>query len=286
MNANNLGLQPEPPLHLTRGRHGLFLVNKNDQYIGRALLDYGEYSELELQTLLQLCVPGRDVIEVGANIGSLSIPLAKKQRMLGRKLMVIEPVPTTFNHLCANLALNTLHNILAKNVACSDAAGEIYAPIIDLNSLGNFGAVELSERRQSESDISVACSTLDLLVPEGLEVGLIKIDVEGYEQAVLRGATETLLRWRPTIYLENDRREKSAALIDWLWQADYELWWDFVPLYNPNNYLGNSENIFLLPNKQGVMSPIFSQNMIALPVERSAQVERRKVQSLDDWCFE
>jgi tetratricopeptide (TPR) repeat protein len=48
---------------LVRGRHGLFLVNRNDVYVGRALLAYGEYGELEWQLLRQLCRPGAYVVD-------------------------------------------------------------------------------------------------------------------------------------------------------------------------------------------------------------------------------
>jgi hypothetical protein len=51
----------------------------------------------------------------------------------------------------------------------------------------------------------------------------LKIDVEGLEQEVLEGASDTLRRFRPRLYVENDRLEKSAALIEHLLALDYRL---------------------------------------------------------------
>lgn len=279
--------QPEPPLRLVRGRHGLFLVNDNDYYIGRSLLEYGEYSELEMKTLAQLCFPGKDVIEIGANIGSLSVPLAKIQRDLVRRLMVVEPVPVIFNNLCANLALNGLDNVVTCNVACADVAGDFFVPPIDFAKQGNFGGIELSIQRRSVQDLRVPRIPLDALVPEGFDVGLIKIDVEGCELDVLKGAAETIASGRPALYLENDRRDKSAVLIDWLWQADYQLWWDVPPIFNQDNFFGKTENQFASVGVDGrTLQFVVSQNMIALPVESTVQVVgMRQVQSRDDWCF-
>ena len=65
------------------------------------------------------------------------------------------------------------------------------------------------------------------------------------------------------LYVENDRVEKSRALIEWLWTQQYRLWWHVTPLYNPQNHLGNSENVY---------GNLASFNMLALPRESSIVV--------------
>ena len=57
---------------LVAGRHGYFLVNRCDQYVGQALFCYGEYGELEREALAQLIPSGVTVVVVGANIASHS----------------------------------------------------------------------------------------------------------------------------------------------------------------------------------------------------------------------
>ena len=73
---------------------------------------------------------------------------------------------------------------------------------------------------------------------------LIKIDVDGMEQAVLRGGMETIRPLRPKLYVENDRVEASAALIRLIRDLGYRLWWHLPGLYSPNNFRGVPQNIF------------------------------------------
>src|SRR5262249_50662791 len=84
----------------------------------------------------------------------------------------------------------------------------------------------------------------------------MKIDVEGMKLDVLRGAARTLARFRPTLYIENDRPENLSSLIRHLLALDYRLYWHFPLLYNANNYFGDGEDIF---------PGIVSDNMVAIP---------------------
>ena len=69
---------------LVRAKHGLMLFNKNDAYIGRSIGKYGEFSEGEIAIFDQLCRPGDIVVEVGANIGTHTLPIAKMVGGAGR----------------------------------------------------------------------------------------------------------------------------------------------------------------------------------------------------------
>ena len=258
---------------LVEGRHGRFLANPNDFYIGRSLIQYGEYSEAEWRTLDQLILPDKDAIEIGANIGSHSVAMAKKLEALGRRLLVVEPQPVIFQNLCANIALNSLLNVQAENVAISSSEGHLYFSVPNYNCPdSNFGAVTMFEADSAnqvgnarKGNIQrVRSVPLDDLVPNDFEVGLIKIDVEGFELEVLQGSVKTISKYRPAIYVENDRPEKSKALIEWLWEAGYNLWWDRPPLFNPDNFRGKAENIFV--------HNIVSVNMLALPKTSAIKV--------------
>ena len=67
-----------------------------------------------------------------------------------------------------------------------------------------------------------------------------------------------IARFRPPLYVENDRLDRSEALIRHLLGLDYRLYWHLPPLYNPQNFFGDGENLY--PN-------IVSVNMLALPKE-------------------
>jgi len=73
------------PYKLVRARHGFVLANPNDAYLGKAVITYGECCELEASVLVQLMQrPGR-IVEVGANTGLLSLPLARGARRAARR---------------------------------------------------------------------------------------------------------------------------------------------------------------------------------------------------------
>ncbi|MFZ1085690.1 MAG: FkbM family methyltransferase [Terracidiphilus sp.] len=232
-----------PPYQLVPTRHGTMLVNVNDTYMGQAFLHYGESFEAEIEVLLGfLRFPGL-VIDVGANMGVHSVPLAKELARQGRQMLSFEPQPVIFQQLCANLALNGLMNVLALPYACGSAPGVVTFSAPDYRHEGNFGGVSMSAQGGISAVVTAPLHTLDEIVRE-TQVAFIKIDVEGFELEVLKGAKNLIARWQPALYVENDRLEKSQALIQWLLDQNYRLWWHTTAMYNPNNFLGNKENIF------------------------------------------
>jgi len=111
--------------------------------------------------------------------------------------------------------------------------------------------------------IPVPCVRLDDVL-RSHTVGLLKLDVEGFELNALRGAEDTIARSRPVIYVENDRLDRSQALIEWLWSKEYRMWWHLPPLFNPGNFFGRAENIY---------GRLMSCNMLALPRELEMEIE-------------
>ena len=107
---------------LVEGRHGRFLANENDVYIGRSMIKYGEFSEPEWMLLQQLIQPGSIVIEAGANMGTFTVPLAKKVGN-GGMVYAFEPQLSVFHQMCANVALNDLMNVQSFNAGCGDEPG-------------------------------------------------------------------------------------------------------------------------------------------------------------------
>lgn len=245
------------PYKLVQARHGWMLVNANDVYMGQAILRYGECCEIEVAFLLKWIAtrPGT-VIEVGTNIGTHTVPMAKLLAAQNRRLVVFEPQPVIFQNLCANLALNGLVNVTAWPNACSDRSGTVYFQRPDYVASGNFGGVSMSTE-SAQGDIAVPCVDLDSFLPNE-PVCLMKIDVEGFELNVLQGAAQLIDRSRPVLYVENDRIDRAKDLIDWLWSKQYRLWWHVPPLFNADNFFG--EAVDLYPR-------VASINMLCLPRE-------------------
>lgn len=261
--AGSSSLAVASPYLLIKARHGWMLANPHDFYLGKALVEYGEYGEIESRYLVSLLAlrPGK-VIEVGANIGTHTIPLAKALAVEKREIVVFEPQPFIFQNLCANLALNGITNATAWPWACGTRAETVHFSTPDYTAHGNFGAVSMTPESRQGS-VAVPCVRLDDVVGPG-PVGLIKIDVEGYELPALQGAIGILTSSRPLLYVENDRVEKSQALIEWLWSRNYRLFWHIPPLFNPENIFKKKENIY------GI---VFSFNMLGVPREVDIPVD-------------
>lgn len=239
---------------LVRGRHGIFVANENDVYIGRALIAYGEFCELESNLLQRYCRPGKVVVEVGANIGGHTVTIARSVGATGR-VVAIEPQPIVFQCLCANLALNCVLNVDALNCGCAESGRALVLPAVDYAKEGNFGGIALQSQSTGPS-ISVRCESLDNLLHDFRQVDFIKIDVEGMEQEVLAGSTQVIECFKPVLYVENDRPQKSKSLVEMVHALGYRAWWHTPPLFNPDNYYNNKHNLY---------PGICSFNMVCLP---------------------
>ena len=123
-------------------------------------------------------------IDVGANVGSYTI-LACSAR--GARGYAFEPVPNTYKKLIENIRLNHLENrVQCFNIGLSDKKGEIVFTS-DMDTTNHA----LASGEQSANTIRVEVSTLDQVLGTDSPT-LMKIDVEGYETPVLKGALETL----------------------------------------------------------------------------------------------
>jgi FkbM family methyltransferase len=233
-------------VRLVEGRHGRFYIFAADMYVGRSLEAYGEWTEDEVALLCQALQPGDHVADVGANIGTHTVPLARRVEASG-SVLAFEPQPKVFELLAANVAMNGLRNVRLHNIACAAAPGSLRLPDIDYGQLGNFGGIDLKEmhglaaRTGRATDVPLV--RLDD-VCESDRLRLLKIDVEGMETEVLRGAQRTIARCRPLLYVENEHPESSPLLLRALLDFGYIPYWHVVPFYNPRNFRGASEDIF------------------------------------------
>lgn len=115
-------------------------------------------------------------------------------------------------------------------------------PNLDYSSVNNFGGVALGTGSKSRGTVTVPVATLDSFAIEN--VGLIKIDVEGFEEEVLKGGIETINRCRPVLYIEDDRPQKSASLRQFLKELGYRFELHEPPLFRSSNFFGNPKNIW------------------------------------------
>jgi FkbM family methyltransferase len=255
-------------VRIKQTRHGPMAYNINDMYVGRSLDCYGEFSRGEALLFAQLVGPQSLVVDIGANIGAHTLFFAEAVGPRGL-VFAIEPQQAVYQLLCANLALNNITNVRAIHAAAGRMRGHASIPVFDYTQSGNFGGGELAES---------GGEPVEMLSIDSLQLPachFMKIDGEGHEQAVIAGAVETIRRFRPALYVENDRRQQSADLIRQIRDLDYIPYWHLPPLFRPDNFFQNPTNVF--PN-------IVSIDMMCLPNGDSRKVEGMKpVAGPDDW---
>lgn len=223
---------------LIAAKHGWMLVNRNDYYIGRSIIEFGEFSEGEIDVFTQLLRPGSIVVEAGANIGTHTVPLGKLVGPQG-KVICFEPQRIIFQTLCANIALSSLTNVVAHWNGLGESHGSLFVPNIDYAAQQNFGGISLEKFEEGER---VPIMTLDDL--ELTRLDMLKADVEGMELSVLKGGKNTIEACRPVLYLECDRKDRAADLINYLFDLNYVCHWHRPPMFNPNNFFENPVNPF------------------------------------------
>lgn len=245
---------------LSRCRYGWML--HSGPYIGKCFELYGEYSEAEVAMMRQFVRAGDTVIDVGANIGDLTIPLSRMVGDAGR-VYAVESHPELFNVLCANLALNGITNTRPLNA--------FVAPSRDTDTGGQWGAnAYVGDVWRTEF---LGLDELDLDACH-----LLKIDVDGKELEVLRSGEMQIERFRPILYFENDVREASAELLAFaMTTLGYDLYWHPAPIFAANNFLGN-------PVNHWAPDEITSLMVLGVPSERKAPVATlARITDPDDW---
>lgn len=252
---------------LIRAKHGYVLCNRNDAVIGRLVQAYGEYFEGEVDIFRSVLRPGDVALDIGANIGVHTLALA---RLVGRSgfVLAFEPQRLVFQTLCANVALNSLDNVHCVNAAVSDSIGTLNLFDANPDVPNNFGGVELAILAGTTGAPRVSQLTLDDYL-EVASLRLMKIDVEGMESAVVRGARRALARFKPVLYVENDRVDASPELLALLMELGYQAYWHFPAYVGAENYFGNPDRLYplgLVDRGGRYLEPIgLAVNLLCLP---------------------
>jgi len=251
-------LKERPALRGKACKHGLFIYNPNDTFIGASMEAYGEWCEYELDLLQKFIKEGDTVIDVGANIGTHAIAFS---RMVGKsgKVFAFEPQPRLEAILAANVHLNKLQNVFWSDKAVGNEDTKAAIPgMPDDTEKFNFGSVSILHTTRNDPGPSVVdMITIDSFAAD-MSPSVIKIDVEGMEAYVIGGAMETIKRCRPILYIENNG-DNSAAIAPVLDEIDYRSYWSIGPFFNPMNSFKNPTNIW------GNKIQTLSANLIAVP---------------------
>lgn len=186
-------------------------------FIEWSLYFLGEYEPETVDLLRRVVRPGWTCVDAGANIGYLSLIMARAVGPAGR-IYAFEALPAMSERLAANVALNGLENVRIETTCLGDSRGEasFFAPRAGISNVGQSSL--FLDRHPALGAGEVVRHTVPV-VPfdefaerEGLASWhFLKIDVEGAEVQVLRGAERSLRRWRPLILFEANADTQALA---------------------------------------------------------------------------
>jgi FkbM family methyltransferase len=175
-----------------------YLIPSLRESVGFCLLVDGVY-ESEILDFIFSCISGGTIIDVGANIGCITIPVAHQ---LGSKVQIVavEASPKVFDYLKRNIAANNLENVILLNCAIT-ATDYSHVQFYEPPST-HFGMGSIAPQFH-DKPITVGTRTLDSILADLKidHVDLIKVDVEGYESFVFQGAHKLLTSAHPPIII-------------------------------------------------------------------------------------
>lgn len=176
-------LNPYPVIYPFTDRAKLIVQKGMAGATGNLYCGLHEFTDMAF--LLHFLRPEDLFVDIGANIGSYTV-LATGH--VGARSVSIEPVPSTFGHLTNNISINGIGGkVKAFNIALGAQKGSIdFTSALDtVNHVASAG---------DTNTIRVPLERLDEVLQDGPAPSLLKIDVEGFETEVIRGAAQTLAR--------------------------------------------------------------------------------------------
>lgn len=190
---------------------------------------YFGLTEPATQKLYSLIKPGMIVYDIGANIGVITLNVAKKILQQG-KIFSFEPSPYNFKCAQANIDRNNFSNITLLNLGLGNKKTTAFLYNVNTNNRGMQRILQSEPNKEIEKT-QVQIDTLDnttqaLSMPAP---SLIKIDVEGFELKVLKGANHIINEYKPLLFIElddNNLREQgntAGELVKFLMQKGYTI---------------------------------------------------------------
>ena len=199
------------------------LTNPEHQY----LYFYGTHDERYIVTkLLKIIKPGDICWDVGANIGFYTCLLASLVEDSGA-VVAFEPAARTCGYLKENVSLNQFTNVTVVNKGLGDKQEQRLLHYSEAGLAEGTASLKYADGRAASE--RVILDTIDNLIPELPTPDFIKIDVEGYQFEVLRGAEHCLKTHAPLLMAElrdvgETNRAKFGEIEDYVADLGYQLY--------------------------------------------------------------
>lgn len=212
------------PYFFHQTQYGKFFLRRGDNS-ANLIVNNLVYEPHITSIFRSLVKEGDSAIDLGANIGYHTIELSRLVGPSGR-VLALEPLKEVFFHLSANLFLNRCFNVSTLNKVCTDTSNQVFVmEDIDWSNSGNARIKKHANQSSTEMVYSIALDDIDTD-----SVKLVKMDVQGSETNVLRGARYTLDKVRPFFVVEIEEHHllefesSSKELLNYFIDHDYVLY--------------------------------------------------------------
>ncbi len=204
--------------HILRTIHGFSMKidPSRDSGVELSLFQTGTYEKGTLHLLEKFLKPGDCFVDIGANIGLMTIFASHCVGKTG-KVLAFEAHPETYGLLKYNLEINKIENTETFAFALGDENGTAF--IYDNWDINRGGASLVIKNEASEGH-EIQVRKLDELISPETKPKVMKIDVEGFEMQVLKGAKETIAATKPILIVEfsalRDNHYDHFEMIDFI----------------------------------------------------------------------
>ena len=223
---------------------------------------YWDLTTKDRDQLYSLVREGDIVFDIGTNIGETLLNFAK---IVGTKGFVygFEPDAENYTNVQKNISLNTFKNIHVFNQGVSDKKETVKLFCVEPHNRGMNRILDDSVENNDYSFTTIETDTLDSIVKENgiTKVDFIKIDIEGHETHAIKGAVQTLKRFKPVLFIEIgytriiSKKTTPNELIAILEDLEYSIFHsqtnEKITRSYDFSYVGDgSIDVFALPDKQ------------------------------------
>jgi FkbM family methyltransferase len=173
-------------------------IDSKESWVSKEVHFHGMHEEHILEAIINNLKEGETFIDVGANVGQHSIYAAQKVGPNGN-VFAFEPIDSSAENIRLSASKNSFIWLTVIQKAATNFVGDTVFYKYELTDISSRNK-NFTDRPAKE--VKVKTTTLDIELNNLSRVDLVKIDVEGYEMDVLRGAEQIIKKFKPAIILE------------------------------------------------------------------------------------
>ncbi len=245
-------------LLLTRNRLEIIIDSiRLDQSTGTKIND-----ELGRVLVTNLCLPNKIFVDAGAHLGSVTSAAIHNTPSI--KTILIEPIPDKVKNLQRNFKKSEIINCALGDLECETIF------YVNKKITAESSLIAPMKEQSKFLEIKVTVRKLDNIINNPRDIDLIKIDVEGSELSVLRGASSIINYNRPTILFESFKKKDDT--IELIWKHLSDIKYSIIP---PNKLAHNYPGMSLCSFSESHFHPRLSTNYFAVANERREEIRDR-----------